>query len=350
MLNGVLPDGAAPADAANAGSAVVESDPLHLRAAVAVSELTRALDGSLEALAARRARNGLGPTELARARELLRLVGAALVGSASAARWHRIEAACLAAERVPLVEEIEARALQALAPMEVAPPTVQPLREDVGTIPGDAGLEATASDRSPTAGSALPFSTRTPSDPPAYTQEPRERRVSAPVSAFPVTPFGPSLGKPPNTADPPPRVGPSMGRREEPRATQRTGEMMAFEVEVLPFQGGGLTSPPSERPQNLDASRTVLPFLTPNATAAQERSTASDRGPLLTIEQFASFVAEREAYPAAVESIRTRYGIPSLETERHLDARFRADFARDPAAARAFEEARARYRDWLLGR
>jgi len=317
MSNGPPFEHASSSGAPGAEPTVVESDPLFLRAAVAVSEVTRAQDGSLEALAERRAASGLGPAELARARDLLRLVGAALVGKPSEARWRRIEAAYLAADSVQ-VEYQPVNLLQALAPEAASPVVV-----DDPAIRMDPEHQETASNRSPPV--VLPSALPSPSRPGAQSSNAYHGASSSGV------------------ASPAASARPGSGRV--------TGEMPAFSLEALPFQGGakGTEVRPARAP-TVDIEGTVLPFRRRRGTEGVDSDQASEAGPSLTIEQFASFSAERELYPEAAAEVRARYGIDSPDEERALDASFRVEFERDPTALRKFDDARMKYRAWLLER
>jgi hypothetical protein len=127
--------------------------------------------------------------------------------------------------------------------------------------------------------------------------------------------------------------------------------MPAFSLEALPFQGGakGTEVRPARAP-TVDIEGTVLPFRRRRGTEGVDSDQASEAGPSLTIEQFASFSAERELYPEAAAEVRARYGIDSPDEERALDASFRVEFERDPTALRKFDDARMKYRAWLLER
>ena len=99
-----------------------------------------------------------------------------------------------------------------------------------------------------------------------------------------------------------------------------------------------------------EAPGTVLPFGQRGGAkraAVSPPSSEARAVPALTLEQFASFVVEREVYPAKREEVRARYGIASSDAESALEQGFRERFAREPETERVFEDVRERYRAWL---
>lgn len=346
------------------------SDRSHPRVrkwSLVLSSLALTPDAGLETFRERRALDPRLPVErLRKARAVLDAVAQA-IESVDAGRWSRIEQAFDLLGRdaafdpsVPVMDDAPLGPPK-VAKISVATPTLAAPRaesEPSPLLPSPVHSEASAP-IDPRPLEAAPLS------PPAVMAERAPGPSLAPM--IPEAEESASVASAPTVPSPGPILpavvasSVAVSIATEPPKVRRpvavTGAMPAFQPEAkLPFIGGGPRSPDADRApvSTGEAPGTVLPF--GGKKDATQPAAASDSPmrpaslPQLTVEQFASFVVERELYPATIDSVRTRYGIVSPEVESALERVFLDRFAREPAARQLYEDVRSRYRAWLESR
>jgi len=89
--------------------------------------------------------------------------------------------------------------------------------------------------------------------------------------------------------------------------------------------------------------------LDPTRTAIQDEfETSPPRLPELSVEQFASCLAEIKAYPERIARVRERYGIANDAVHAALDATWQRRLASDVDLATRWRTSYQTYLDWLV--
>jgi hypothetical protein len=121
---------------------------------------------------------------------------------------------------------------------------------------------------------------------------------------------------------------------------------------VLPFVR------PSERPAaprpaprpNAQKARTadIEAALAEARGAKTPEAAPAPRAPPLTLEQYASLLAELHVYADRNGEIMARYGVTGRAAMDALGAVYRARFDKDPGMLQSFQKLELQYRDWLF--
>jgi len=314
-------------------------DPLRRKGALLLSSLVLTPDEGLPAFAKRRvARAAVEPQQLERARAVLDAVTFVL-RSERREDWRKLEQAW------EILRRVEAPAEASEEPSGPAQIPGMPQAETQAETQPEARASSSGSDPS----RPVPPPAPSPAPPPAVPPSPRPSapRVVIPAPGPFVTPAPgadtdrtatvPSVLGEPAPALPfaegqpavaPPLVADALGPAEESvdETMSVVGLALADLGLALPFEEG----PPAPRPE-LDAV-VAAPTVSP--------------GPHLTLAQYASLCAEREAMPERRAEVLKRYEVAGEDALLALDRRW--EWRLQDASSRArFAELTAAYRAWL---
>lgn len=232
------------------------------------------------------------------------------------------------------------------APRSPAPPAVAPLtpsdRPPNAPSPWAAGGSEPPGRAAPASPQPDPVAPPAPVRPPSVPPPGPVNAAASPTEQ--VSPAG--AGK---TQDAPKRTAPSMSKT-------RAIEIRA-DAQYLPFKGKASADPPKpvaagleDKPLGL-GSTVVGEVMSPLASALPfEKKIDASGLPQLTLEQYASLCAERNAKPGELEATLRKYGLADSKAERALDDQWKATFESQPKQRERWLQMVREYTVWLESR
>jgi len=132
---------------------------------------------------------------------------------------------------------------------------------------------------------------------------------------------------------------------------QQTMDAVPLRGPVMPFRPGPVEAvvdrlprtPPSDCRAPTDTLTPALPRLRPAALPFATESVL----PELTVEQFAAMNAEAQARPERETETLHRFGVSGRHARQHLEQRWAARFAADPALQQRYRSVLAACASWL---
>lgn len=336
------------------------SSPEVRKVVLVVSGLALTPDPALPAF--RRGRGGdpeLDIEHLRRARDIIDALGYAVV-AADAERWDRIAEVWRRLEKD--ARDVPAAAREAPLPVKPKPSWAgrkkQPKHEQRPE-------QATVAEQSEPLREVAPPSGREPPAPFGMPRPLPSAPSSPPALAYGLA-YGGASSPPafsaavaPAAAAPPPAVVMAPGG---PSAIDATSAVSLSDLELgvrpLPFRSGGSpTLSPSLHDNPHDAvgqtgfmlspiEDAPLPFDNPRPDGGQDAALPSHLLEL-TIEQYASFCAERAAYPEHIAAVRARYHVADEPQQIALDALWHRRFGTDAKLEPRFNQHVHQMHDWL---
>jgi hypothetical protein len=147
--------------------------------------------------------------------------------------------------------------------------------------------------------------------------------------------------------------------RTAPGVSKTSAMAAAEDSSYLPFKGkgkgkGGEATPPkpaaaalADKPIGL-GSTVVGEVMSPLVAALPfQKSSGSERLPQLTLEQYASLCAERNAKPGELEATLRKYGLADDKAERSLDDQWKQSFDARPKQRERWLQMVREYTAWL---
>ena len=123
--------------------------------------------------------------------------------------------------------------------------------------------------------------------------------------------------------------------------------------DYLPFKGKALAEPPKPAATELDrppmqlGATVVGEVMSPLHSALPFKTAGSPQLPELTLEQYASLCAERNAKPDEQEATLRKYGVANGKAERSLDDQWKESFKARPEERDRWLEMVRQYTAWL---
>lgn len=331
-----------------------------------LSSLSLSPDSALESFRERRATDPRLPVERLRKAQALLDAVAQAIESTDEGRWSRLEQAhALLARDAPFDSSVSDGSHE-----QASARSADVASTGHSAATRDELIPTSSPAREAAAPSSLPRPDFTAAN---LAEEPRLDGASPPASGSPLAPSAVVSAAGSSPWSPRSVQAPTAHLPTEPASSPPQGLVAAISPQVVVEQPDPLTGIDTTGEMSVLRAEPELPFL-PSSTGGAlglhrrlpspgvlgsgmpfSRSsrdglsgpTEAAEASALTVEQFASFVVERERYPANLDAVRARYGVATVRAEADLDRQFADRLRRDQAARRAYEEARARYQAWL---